>query len=73
MGNALRGLPGDMTGLTIETGEVDEDFARCCDPGDRDDERCDQCGDRSSCLLNGLCPICHETGGGVLHLRRRSN
>lgn len=42
-----------------------------CEPEPEEDERCDQCGQTSGCLLNGLCPMCYETGGGVLH--RRSN
>ena len=53
--------------MPIETCEEDEDFGRDCDAGDRDEERCDQCGQTSGCLLNGLCPMCYETGGGVLH------
>ena len=55
--------------MPIETCEEDEDFGRDCDAGDRDEDRCDQCGQTSGCLLNGLCPMCHETGGGVLHRR----
>ena len=38
---------------------------------DEDCGRCDQCGKLSHCILNGLCPMCYKTGGGVLH--RRSN
>jgi hypothetical protein len=41
------------------------------EPEEPDDDLCDQCGQPSGCLLNGLCPMCYETGGGVLH--RRSN
>jgi hypothetical protein len=41
------------------------------EPEEEDDDLCDQCGQPSGCLLNGLCPMCYETGGGVFH--RRSN
>ncbi len=41
------------------------------EPEEPDDDLCDQCGQPSGCMLNGLCPMCYETGGGVLH--RRSN
>lgn len=40
---------------------------------DPDAERCDQCGQTSGCLMNGLCPMCYETGGGVLHRRLMPN
>jgi hypothetical protein len=59
--------------MPIETCEEDEDFGRNCDAGDRDEERCDQCGQTSGCILNGLCPMCYETGGGVLHRRLMPN
>lgn len=57
--------------LAIELVEVslEHEQDQDCDAGDRDEERCDQCGQTSGCLLNGLCPMCHETGGGVLHRR----
>jgi hypothetical protein len=59
--------------MPIETCEEDENFGRDCDAGDRDEDRCDQCGQTSGCLLNGLCPMCYETGGGVLHRRMPNN
>jgi len=34
------------------------------EPQDRE-ERCDQCGTVSGCLLNGLCPMCYELNGGT--------
>jgi hypothetical protein len=30
-----------------------------------DNDLCDQCGKASGCLLNGLCPMCYELGGGI--------
>ena len=47
-------------------GEPEEDDGWWCDDSD---DRCDQCGTKTSALFNGLCPMCHETGGGVLHRR----
>ena len=34
------------------------------EPQDRE-ERCDQCGTFSGCLMNGLCPMCYELNGGT--------
>jgi len=34
------------------------------EPEDRE-ERCDNCGEVSRCLMRGLCPMCYELNGGT--------
>ena len=59
--------PCEFTGLTdCDACPASRCFYEPDDPDDYDPETCDQCGATSPAMLNGLCPMCYETGGGVL-------